>query len=79
MRARLDLFEGLLDGREYLLGEFSAADCVAYPFLKYAVGRDPADDRALPRRSSSEHQPLGDEHPNLSAWIERIGAAPRAY
>ena len=26
-----------------------------------------------------EHQPLGDSHPNLRAWIERIGALPRAY
>ena len=41
---RLGSFERLLEGRDYLFGQFGAADCVAYPFLKYAAGRDPADD-----------------------------------
>ena len=40
----LDLFERLLDGREYLFGEFSAADCAAFPFLKYAVDDNAEDD-----------------------------------
>ncbi|MGZ4319655.1 MAG: glutathione S-transferase family protein, partial [Gaiellaceae bacterium] len=29
MRTSLDLFEDLLDGRDYLFGEFGAADCIA--------------------------------------------------
>ena len=78
MRARLDLFERLLDGRDHLFGEFGAADCIAYPFLKYAAGRNPADDELF-HVVLEDHQPLGDEHPNLSAWIERIAELPRAY
>jgi len=78
MAARLDLFERLLDGREYLFGDFGAADCVAYPFLKYAARRDPADDELF-HVILEEHQPLGDGHPNLRAWIELVGERPRAY
>jgi glutathione S-transferase len=79
MRARLDLFERLLDGREYLLGDdLGAADCIAYPFLKYAAHRDPADTELF-HVILADHQPLGDGHPNLAAWIERVGERPRAY
>jgi glutathione S-transferase len=79
MRARLDVFERLLAGREYLFGDaFGAADCVAYPFLKYAAHRE-ADDTELFHVILADHQPLGDDHPNLAAWIERVGARPRAY
>jgi glutathione S-transferase len=78
MRGRLDLFERLLDGRDYLFGEFGAADCLAYPFLKYAAGRDPADDELF-HRILEEHQPLGDDHPRLAAWIARVAERPRAY
>jgi glutathione S-transferase len=78
MNDRLDTFERLLDGREHLFGDFGAADCVAYPFLKYAAGRDPADDEPF-HRILDEHQPLGDDHPSLKAWIERVAERPRAY
>lgn len=78
MRARLDLFERLLSGRDYLFGEFGAADCLAYPFLKYAGGRDPADSELF-HVVLDEHQPLGDEHPNLAAWIERVATRPLAF
>ncbi len=78
MGERLDVFERLLDGREYLFGAFGAADCVAYPFLKYASGREPAD-AELFHVILEEHQPLGDGHPNLSGWIERMSERPRAY
>jgi len=78
MRARLDLFERLLTGRDYLFVDFGAADCVAYPFLKYAAGRDPADDELF-HRILQEHQPLGDRHPRLGAWIARVAERPRAY
>ncbi|MGH2986295.1 MAG: glutathione S-transferase family protein [Solirubrobacterales bacterium] len=78
MHARLAVFERLLDGREYLLGEFGAADCVAYPFLKYAAHRDPADTELF-HVILADHQRLGDDHPNLAAWIKRVGERPLAY
>jgi glutathione S-transferase len=76
MRARLGLFEGLLEDREYLFGELSAADLAAIPFLKYAMNRDPADDELF-HRILEEHQQLGGEYPRLAAWIERMDALPR--
>ena len=78
MRDRLDVFERLLDGRDYLFGEFGAADCVAYPFLKYAARRDPADDELF-HLILDEHQPLGEASPNLRGWIGRMATRPRAY
>ena len=78
MRARLDLLEPMLEGREFLFGEFGAADCVAYPFLKYAAGRNPADDELF-HVILDEHQPLAAEHRNLAAWIARVAERPRAY
>jgi glutathione S-transferase len=77
MQARLDVFEGLLDGSDYLLGPLGAGDFVAYPFLKYALERDPADDELF-HVILDRHQQLGDRS-NLRAWIERIAALPRAY
>ena len=56
----------------------SAADCVAFPFLKYAAMRDPADDELF-HRVLEQYQPLGDDHPNLAAWIERVNGHPRAF
>jgi glutathione S-transferase len=79
MRERLDVFERLLDGRDYLFGEFGAADCIAFPFLKYAAGLRPAADEELFHRILEEHQPLGEEHLRLRAWIERVDGRPRAY
>jgi glutathione S-transferase len=78
MGARLDLFEGLLAGGDFLLGELGAGDFVAYPFLKYAAGRDPADTELF-HAILEDHQPLGDSHPRLAAWIERMAGLPRAY
>ena len=75
----LDRFEDLLRGRDHLMGdELSAADCVAFPFLKYARSREPADDELF-HRILDEHQQPGDDHPRLLAWIERVDARPRAY
>ena len=77
MRASLDRFEQLLDGRDHLLGDdFSAADCAAFPFLKYAKLRDPADDELF-HRILEEHLPLDGRHPRLSAWIDRVNERPR--
>ena len=63
MRAALDLFESLLDGRQYLYGEFGIADVTAFPFLKYAVFgvQDGDDDRF--HEILVEHQPLGTGYP----------------
>ena len=78
LASSLDLFEALLDGRPYLFGdELSAADCVAFPFLKYAAKRDPADDELF-HRVLDEYQTLEDRHSNLAAWIERVDSHPRA-
>ena len=77
MRAWLGLFESMLDGRDYLFGEFSAADCAAFPFLKYARSRDPADDELF-HVILEEHQRLDGAHPRLAAWIDRVNERPRA-
>lgn len=72
----LDLFEALLAGRDYLLGEFSAADCAAFPFLKYSLLHDPEDDELF-HRVLVENLPLGVGHPRVAAWIRRMDARPR--
>jgi glutathione S-transferase len=76
MRASLDLFEALLDGREHLLGPFSAADCCAFPFLKYARGIDAADTELF-HRVLADRLGLDGGHPRLAAWIERVDRRPR--
>jgi glutathione S-transferase len=78
MDAWLNLFESLLDGRDYVFGDdFSAADCIAYPFLKYAAGRDPADDELF-HRILDDHQSV-DGRPRLAGWIERVSRRRGAY
>jgi glutathione S-transferase len=74
----LDLFERLLDDRGHLLGEdFSAADCIAFPFLKYAALPLADGDEDLFHRVLQDYQPLGDTHPRLETWIRRVDARPR--
>jgi glutathione S-transferase len=77
MRAWLDVFEELLDGRDHLFGDFSAADCAAFPFLKYGKLRDPADDELF-HRILQERLRLDGGHPRLSEWIDRVNERPRA-
>ncbi len=79
MAEHLDRFERMLDGRDYLMGdEVSAADFVAFPFVKYAlIPKLPDDDEPF-HKVLDDHQQLGDDHPRLKAWIERIDAFPRA-
>jgi glutathione S-transferase len=76
LRDSRDLFEGLLAGREYLFGEFSVADCIAFPFLKYAVLRDDADDELF-HEILVDHLRLEGAHPRLEAWIRRVDERPR--
>lgn len=80
MRAHLDVFEALLAGRDHLLGDdFSAADCLAFPFLKFALARDPEDQEAFHRILEEHQRPAAAGLPRLLAWIERVDARPRAY
>jgi glutathione S-transferase len=79
MAAALDRFESMLAGRDYLMGDsVSAADFVAFPFLKYAtIPPDPGDDEVF-HHVLHDRQQLGDGPRRLAAWIERIDALPRA-
>ena len=68
---RLDRFERLLESRDYLLGdEFTAADCAAYPFLKFAAGRPEGDDELF-HVILDEHQSV-EGRPRLARWVERV-------
>jgi glutathione S-transferase len=77
MRGSLPLFEDLLSGRDYLFGDFGAADVMAFPFLKYAVFGAPVDDEERFHHILVEHQPLDAGSP-LRAWAERVDAHPRS-
>jgi glutathione S-transferase len=77
LRGWLGVFEDLLGGGEFLFGGFGAADCAAHPFLKYAAGR-PKDDDELFHRVLERELASDGSHPRLRAWIERVGAMPRA-
>jgi glutathione S-transferase len=77
MSGALDRFERMLEGRAHLMGDdFSAADVAAFPFLKYALFRDPEDDEDF-HLILEKHQPL-DGHPRVADWIERVNERPRA-
>lgn len=77
MAGVLGWFESLLHGRDFLFGdEPSAADFAVFPFLKYAVAIDPADEELF-HRVLSERQPLGEDHPRLAAWVARVDELPR--
>jgi glutathione S-transferase len=73
----LDLFETLLAGRAYLFGEFSAADCAAFPFLKYCVLFDEADTEAF-HLILREFLALDGGYPRVEEWIRRVDSHPRA-
>ena len=75
--ASLDLFESLLDGRDYFLGnQLGVADVVAYPFLKYAVIWEDGDEHEF-HRVLQRWLPI-EGHPRVEAWIRRMHALPRA-
>jgi glutathione S-transferase len=73
----LELFERMLAGREYLFGEFSAADCAAFPILKYGLVYDEADTEEF-HLILRERLALGGRYPRVEAWILRVDAHPRA-
>jgi glutathione S-transferase len=77
MRGSIPLFEDLLDGRDYLFGDFGAADVIAFPFLKYAVFGAPVADDERFHHILVEHQPLAAGSP-LRAWAARVDEHPRS-
>lgn len=71
-------FEALLDGRDYLFGaELTAADVVAFPFLKYAVLWDEGDEHRF-HEVLRDAMRLDGRYSRLEAWIHRVDALPRA-
>jgi len=72
-----DLFEHVLARRDYLLGEFTVADCAAFPFLKYGLLYDEADDEEF-HLILRQHLELDGRYPRLEAWIRRVDEHPRA-
>jgi glutathione S-transferase len=76
MHRAVGTFEALLDGRDFLFGDFGLADVTAFPFLKYAsLGLQP-DDTDPFHAVLVEHMPLLPGSP-LHAWITRVDALPR--
>jgi glutathione S-transferase len=77
LRATLDVFEAMLDGRDHLMsGSFSAADCAAFPFLKYGLWIEPSDDERF-HHILAQNLALDGTHPRLDAWVRRVSAHPR--
>ena len=74
----LPRFEELLSGRDFLFGdELSAADVVAFPFLKYALLWEEGDPDRF-HEVLRDTQRLDGSFPRLEGWIRRIDLLPRA-
>jgi maleylpyruvate isomerase len=79
LRGWLHLFEAMLDGRDWLMGEsVGAADLCAFPFLKYGVLELPAGDGDPFHRVLADHLPIKGAFPDIEAWVHRVDALPRA-
>ena len=79
LQAWLDVFERLLTERDYLFGdELSAADVIAWPFLRYAVFCDPEDTETFHRVLVDCMQPDARRHAGFLAWVERLRSLPMA-
>ena len=66
-------------GRDHLFGAFGAADCAAWPFLRYAAQRSsPDDDELFHRVLHERHDARPSGHRDLRAWIARVGERPMA-
>ncbi len=73
LRSTLDVFEAMLDGRDYLMsGSLSAADCAAFPFLKYGLWIQPGDDERF-HQILARNLALDGDHPRVEAGS---GASP---
>jgi glutathione S-transferase len=74
----LGLISALLGDREYLAGAaFTAADCAAFPFLKYALGTEAGDDELFHRILVERLAPAAAD-PAVREWIERVDRRPRS-
>jgi glutathione S-transferase len=63
-----DVFESLLAGRDYLLGdEPGAVDFAVFPFLKYGLIELPPDDDERFHRILSDHLRLDGRYPRLAS------------
>ena len=78
LRGSLEIFEDLLDGRDFLFGsKMTLADVTAFPFLKYGWVHDPDDDEPF-HNVLAEHLALDPKHVGLRIWVERMDELPRA-
>jgi glutathione S-transferase len=77
LRSTLDVFEAMLDGRDHLMSDsLTAADCAAFPFLKYGLWIEPSDDERF-HHILAQNLALDGDHPRLDAWVRRVSAHPR--
>ena len=57
----------MLDGRDYLFGDFGIVDVTAFPFVKYATDKNP-DDHSNFHQILRDWQPI-EGRPRVEAWI----------
>ncbi|HEY3765859.1 MAG TPA: glutathione S-transferase family protein [Gaiellales bacterium] len=77
LRSSLDVFDAMLDGRDYLMSDgLSAADCAAFPFLKYGLWIQPEDDEPF-HLILARNLALDGAYPRVEDWIRRVSAHPR--
>jgi maleylpyruvate isomerase len=77
LRSTLDVFESLLTGREFLMSDaIGAADCAAFPFLKYGLWIE-ADDNERFHRILADNLALDGGHPRIEEWLRRMATHPR--
>ena len=63
LRATLDVFEAMLDGRDYLMSDsITAADCAAFPFLKYGLWIEPSTSERF-HHILAQNLALDGDHP----------------
>ncbi|WP_372789924.1 glutathione S-transferase family protein [Paraconexibacter sp.] len=78
LRGWLPLFESLLTGRPFLLGDtLGIADVVTFPFLRYGLLHDPADEDPF-HHVLVEEMPITPDYPLLTEWVQRLDQLPRA-
>jgi glutathione S-transferase len=72
-------FEAMLTAGPYLMGSsVTAADVIAFPFLKYAlVATEPGDAEPFHPILEECLKPA-DDFPRLVEWVRRVDALPRA-
>lgn len=73
LRGWTDTIEGLLSAGDYLVGDqLTAADVIAYPFLRYGVDAPAPTDTHPFHHVIHRHCALGPQHSATRAWIERL-------